>query len=274
MRIDLERAQVTLEAAAGRTAELLDSIADGDLPVKKSEWKVGEVGAHLVVVLHAFTKAAAGSFDATSPYIPDTEVFRDRLTAVTAGTLELVPERHPGTLAQLMLDAARAFLAATAGRSPDEAIRTPWYGSRASLSLDAATCLLAGEQIIHGYDIAMTVGRPWPISAADAQLTLSIVETMMPLVVNPETARGHTASYELRVRGGPRFVIRFRDGVCTVEPAGGQVIDCYLWADPAELVLVVYGRISQWRPIVRGRLLAWGRKPWLGLTFKNLFFTP
>ncbi|MGH3830982.1 MAG: maleylpyruvate isomerase family mycothiol-dependent enzyme [Pseudonocardiaceae bacterium] len=274
MRIDLERARATLEAAAGRTAELLDSIPDGDLPVARSQWSVGEVGAHLVSGLRWYTQAVAGSFDAVSPYIPDTEVFRDRLTAVTAGTLELVPERHPGALAQLVLDGSRAFLAATAGHAPDEVIRTPWYGSRASLSLGVATCLLVGEQIIHGYDIAMTVGRPWPISAADARLALSIAKTMMPLAVNPKAARGHTASYEVRVRGGPRFVVRFRNGVCTVEPAGGQLIDCHLWADPVQLVLVSYGRVSHWGPIARGRLLVWGRKPWLGLTFKNLFFNP
>ncbi|MGH3827981.1 MAG: maleylpyruvate isomerase N-terminal domain-containing protein, partial [Pseudonocardiaceae bacterium] len=230
MRIDLEQARATLEAAAGRTAELLESIPDGDLPVTKSHWSVGEVGAHLVVGLHAFTQAVAGSFDATSPYIPDTEVFRDRLTAVTAGTLALVPERHPGTLAQLVLDGARGFLAGTAGRSPDEAIRTPWYGSRATLSLGAATCLLVGEQIIHGYDIAQTVGRRWPISAEDAILTLPTA--MIPLVVNPETARGHTASYQVHIRGGPRFVIRFRNGTATVEAPSGQAIDCHLWAHP------------------------------------------
>lgn len=52
------------------------------------------------------------------------------------------------------------------------------------------------------------------------------------------------------------------------------MIDCHLWADPVDLILVIYGRISHWGPIARSRLLAWGRKPWLGLTFRNLFFNP
>ncbi|MGH3770942.1 MAG: hypothetical protein ACRDRW_06040 [Pseudonocardiaceae bacterium] len=59
-----------------------------------------------------------------------------------------------------------------------------------------------------------------------------------------------------------------------MEPPSGQVIDCHLWADPVDLILVIYGRISHWGPIARSRLLAWGRKPWLGLTFRNLFFNP
>ena len=272
MRTDLVQARATLEAAAGRAADLLHSIPEGDLPVKGSDWTVGEVGAHLVFGLQGFTQAVEGSFDTVSPYIPDTEVFRDRLTAVTAGTLELIPERNPSVLAKLVVDAAQKFLATTAGWSPDEVIRTPWYGSQAALSLGAATGLLAGEQIIHGYDIAQTVGHRWPISTGDALAALPLA--MIPLAVNPATARGHTASYEFRVRGGPRFVVRFCDGVAAVEPVGSQAIDCHLVADPVDLLLVVYGRISQWGPIARGRLLAWGRKPWLGLKFKNLFVNP
>lgn len=272
MRTDLAQARATLEAAADRTADLLHSIPDGDLPVKGSDWTVGEVGAHLVFGLQGLAQAVEGSFDTVSPYIPDTEVFRDRLTAVTAGTLELLPERRPSVLAKLVLDAAQTFLTVTAERASDEVVRTPWYGSQASLSMGGATRLLAGEQIIHGYDIAQTVAHQWPISTADAVVVLPL--EMIPLVVNPATARGHTANYEVHARGGPRFVVRFNEGVAAVEPARGQTIDCHLSADPVDLMLVVYGRISQWGPIARGRLLAWGRKPWLGLRFKNLFFNP
>jgi hypothetical protein len=57
------QARATLEATAGRTAELLDSIPDGNLPVTGSQWTVGEVGAYLVAGLGVFTQAAAGSFD-------------------------------------------------------------------------------------------------------------------------------------------------------------------------------------------------------------------
>jgi len=142
------------------------------------------------------------------------------------------------------------------------------------LSLGVATCSLVAEQVIHGYDIARTVGRPWPISTADALLILPVAVAMIPLVVNSETASGHTASYQVHVRGGPRFVVRFRDGVAVVERAVGQVVDCRLSADPGDLMLVIYGRIGQWRPIVSGRLRVWGRKPWLGLRFKSLFLNP
>ncbi len=44
VRTDLAQARATLEAAAGRTADLLDSIPGGDLPVKGSEWTVFAAG--------------------------------------------------------------------------------------------------------------------------------------------------------------------------------------------------------------------------------------
>jgi hypothetical protein len=69
-------------------------------------------------------------------------------------------------------------------------------------------------------------------------------------------------------------VLRFDDGKLTVEAANGARSDCTINADPAAFLLVGYGRQSQWAPIVRGKLLASGRKPWLGLKFAKLLVNP
>ena len=45
-------------------------------------------------------------------------------------------------------------------------------------------------------------------------------------------------------------------------------------ADPATFLLVVYGRMPLGRALLRGGILAWGRRPWLSLRFKDLFFNP
>jgi len=275
MAIDLPQARATLEQAVARTADLLASIPDGGHPVSKSDWTIGEVGAHLVWGLRAYTDAARGSFDVIRPHIPQTEHFRDRLSGTTAATLSLLPERHPGVLSTLLVDAAEKFLAVTDRRALEEHIATPWYGSHTSLSLAASTCLLTAEQIVHGYDIATTLRRRWPISRADVLIFgPTVAAEMIPKIANPATARGHTASYELRLRGGPRLVVHFRDGTPTVEPGHGQPVDCHLSAEPVNMLLVMYGRISQWGPIARGQLLTWGRKPWLALSLKDRFFNP
>jgi hypothetical protein len=36
----------------------------------------------------------------------------------------------------------------------------------------------------------------------------------------------------------------------------------------------MYWRRSQWPGILRGQLVAWGRRPWLGPRFQGLFVRP
>jgi hypothetical protein len=45
-------------------------------------------------------------------------------------------------------------------------------------------------------------------------------------------------------------------------------------ADPAALLLVLYKRRSQWPAIARGKLLAWGRRPWLAFSLAGRFHQP
>lgn len=273
--IDHAAARAALGAITPRTAELLWSLRDPHVGVKNSEWAAGDVGAHLIVALRAFAAASRGDVEGLKPFIPETEVFFERLATVTAATLVIEPERDPRALGQLLTEASEAFLSATAGLPADHVVPTPWYGSKASLPLDAATCLLLAEQLVHGYDVATTVDAPWPMRPAETCLVAGAVATMLPLVADPVAIQGKRATYDVRVRGGPRFLVRVADGKVTVEagsPAGA--VDCHLSADPAAFVLVAYGRLKQWGPIARGGLVAWGRKPWLGLRFRGLFVNP
>jgi hypothetical protein len=50
--------------------------------------------------------------------------------------------------------------------------------------------------------------------------------------------------------------------------------DCHVSADLVALLLVAYGRRSQWIPILTGKLVAWGRKPWLGPRLTGNLVTP
>jgi hypothetical protein len=50
--------------------------------------------------------------------------------------------------------------------------------------------------------------------------------------------------------------------------------DVSISADPAALLLVLYKRRSQWPAIARGKLLAWGRRPWLAFSLAGRFHQP
>ena len=261
-------------AASRRTAELLRLSGEGRLPAKGSEWTIGEVGAHLAITLQGFTYAAQGRPEMVEPYIPPTERFPDRLAAVTANTLTIEPERDPAALADVLAEGVDGFLSATANRSGSQRVPTPWYGEGVTLNLTTATGMLLGEQLLHGYDIAKAIRRPWPIDPDDARLVLGAVTSMMPLAVNPEKAANVRATYDIRVRGGPRFFVGVDKGTVQIETTMSGPVDCHISADPVALTLVAYGRISQWGPIAKADLLAWGRRPWLAFRFKSLFFDP
>jgi hypothetical protein len=51
-------------------------------------------------------------------------------------------------------------------------------------------------------------------------------------------------------------------------------VDCHVSADPVALLLIAYGRRSQWVPILTGKLIAWGRQPWLGPRLVRYLVTP
>ena len=86
-------------------------------------------------------------------------------------------------------------------------------------------------------------GRPWPVAADDARLALRAALRLTSAYVNPDTAHGHTGGYDLRIRGGPRVVIRFTDGRASLEQPGDVPVDCHILAAPGALLLVLYGRI-------------------------------
>ena len=274
--VDLDEARDALADAARRVAGLLRGAGDEhkERPVVGCRWTVGDVGAHLAVSLRCYTGAALGDVSLAAPFLADGDGFAERVAAVTAGTLGLETERRPAVLADLVEERVGGFLAATAGRAGGDAVPTPWYRPDATLSLGAATALLTGEQLVHGYDLARTLRRTWPIDPAAARLVVRAGTWMMPLAADPAALAGLRARYALSVSGGPRFEVYVDAGRLSVEGAGSGPADCHLAGEPVAFLLLGFGRIAQWGLVARGRLRVWGRRPWLALRFKNLFFNP
>jgi hypothetical protein len=139
---------------------------------------------------------------------------------------------------------------------------------------------LLNETVMHGYDIALAAGRPWRIEPARAAMVLGrfIVPVLQALdsraMVNAAKATGFRATYDIRIRGGDSFHFLFDDGELNIVEPSSRRVDCHISADPVAFLMVVWNRQSQWTAIATGKLMAWGRKPWLGPQFRPLMRNP
>ena len=260
-----------LREAAARAADLLRTVPHPDAAVPALDWTAAETAAHMVGELTDYAAFAGGERDAGPPLDPAADQTPARRNAAAnAAQLARLTERDLSRLADAVVPAADEFLAAAGRRSRDEPIRT---SNGLTMTPPVMTAALLGELLIHGLDIARTARLAWPISRTDALQVIAGVMAMVPNYLDRRRASGLHVSYELRFRGGTRYRIAIDHGTAQVTRPGPRA-DCWISADPVAFLLVGYGRTGQWAQIGRGKLVAGGRKPWLGLAFGQLITGP
>ncbi len=266
-------ARAALADAVARSAQLWRSIADPRAPVPGLAWTAAQTAAHVVGDMGEYTEALTRHVngDHAEIDIPDGSPARAR-TAVNDRHLTDISEREMRRLADMLEETAARYLAVAAAVDPSE---------RASiltadgLVLEPAvmTCLLLGEQLVHGLDIARAAHRPWSIGRDDALLVIPAVLGLAPQYLRPSRTKNLNISFELRMHGGPRYRLAIANGKGVVT-AAGEKADCVVTADPVTFLLLGMGRVPQLPQILRGRLRAGGRKPWLAAKFGTLLASP
>ena len=262
-----------LPEAAARTAALLRTVQDPNLKVPGLTWNVGETAAHMVADLELYTGLITGEQEAGGHLDDDAaEAITPSQVTGSANAVQLAEftERDPTRLADRLVPAADAFVAAAARHPAGEAVVAT---NGVPMTMPTMTATLLGEQLIHGLDIARAANTPWRVTREDALLVIAGVMAMVPDYIDRAEAAGRHISYELRLRGGPRYRLTIDDGKAAVTEPSGRV-DCRIVADPVGFLLVGYGRTGQLAQILRGKIIALGRKPWLGFAFGKLITGP
>ena len=266
--VDWAEARAAVASAGARVGTLLRSVKHPDVPAL-GDWDVTDVAVHISHTVDVITAMARGGGSIVDD-IWKLRTLTDALVkAESTRDLDLLADR---------VEASVAGFLTVMGESPDDELRG-WVVKGMEVSLSTLTCHLLNELIVHGRDIALADGQPWPIARADAALVVCgflfrVLGRLGPSMVVAEEAAGLRICMEVRVRGGCRVYVRFDDGDFSLDEKPWKTVDCRLLVDPAAFLLVAWGRIDQWRPIARGQLLAWGRKPWVGLKLRALLRNP
>jgi uncharacterized protein (TIGR03083 family) len=248
------------QAAVDRVAALMDRVPDPEAPVPGMDaWRVHDLVAHL---------ASAPTFYLGGP-TGETTFATDgsEMPSINAGN---VAELRGQSIAQLRAAFVEGYAAMCASALEPGADTERWPGHGGNLMTTVeAVALGIGELDVHGFDLARALGVPWVIPPRDVALILHGLAPIMPAWVNPATAAGHSADYEIRLRGQGAHRWRFADGALEIEPDGPWRPDVIISGAAQALLLVFYGRIGQYGPMLRGQMLAWGRRPWLALNLSK-----
>ncbi|MGH2719767.1 MAG: maleylpyruvate isomerase family mycothiol-dependent enzyme [Actinomycetota bacterium] len=264
--VAVDRAK-TEEAFLDLTAQLGEMLraagADTSTKLPRSAWSVAEAASHLVIAGRFFCELAAG---ANAFYAEGT---REALAEVNASKLQAFTDHDGAHLADALDEVARSFLTAAAGRPGTMAVKTPMGG----MDLDTLRSYVMTHTMIHGYPLARALGRGLQIPDGYVTLALPFLVAAMTAVVDGSAVGGLNASYLVHLRGGPSLGITFDHGALRVNEPAGRV-DCHLSADPVAFFLVAMGLQSQWAAIARGKMVAWGTKPWLAFRLVGYFAVP
>jgi uncharacterized protein (TIGR03083 family) len=251
--------------ATERVAELIASIPDPLAPAPNSPWTVRDFAAHLILAGSIYTDIAQGvpaPYQSTEPAYLHAEFTRRQAD---------IAETDPAKLSRLFVDAMESFLDATSDLPGDTPVIM--HGQN-PYTLAGQAGILLGEELLHGYDIATAIGRPWPLDPADTQLVLTAYAPVFGWIVNPETTRGLCAGVGIELRGVGEMTVRFTDGVFGLEEAGVGPVDATISADPVAFLLVGTNRLSRYQAIALGLLSVGGTQPDLALRFPDLFLYP
>ena len=260
----LAAARRGLTAAVERHARMIETWPAIDVPIPGSAWTARDATVHLAGSHHRHLGYVSGDT------LPAVTLDKELLDARTRGQIAENAEADPKMLAEQIRDGFAELLAVTA---PVPADRPIAYHAGLTPNLAELTCVLLGEYLLHGYDVATALRLPWPIDPDQAALVVAAYRMVYRLTFQPAAAAGLRASYRLEIPGTAPFHVTVADGSYE-EPSHPPSIDCVIAADPVTALLVQSGRLSQWPAVALGRLTFAGPHPELGPRFAELFVFP
>ena len=265
--------------ASERFVQLATSVTDPQTTMATAEWSVADTAAHLVTISRLYvsvvrTTDAPPVFPGIAAKIRATTV--DTVEALNEAMLAQLPERDLEALVRSLRSDVDQILAAAAVAGPAHLVE--WLGG-AKVPVAGLLAHFVNELLIHGWDISRATGAKWEMPPREAALFFEVFMLGMTrcglgrLLDGGGSPRDRRIAVEFRSRCTSPVTLVLRNGVINVDEEGGAP-DVHLWFDPPSLNLMLFGRISPARVVLTGKVIAWGRRPWLLPVFLRTVRTP
>jgi uncharacterized protein (TIGR03083 family) len=266
--VDLDDALARLGDLAPRVTALVRGIPRPHERTEGLDWTLAETAVHILQTFRYYESAGRGEVSAGPEVIENIPAYvaRKNLEEIAAE-----PERDPARIANGIDASIEHFLSWAKAAAPGDIAS---FSAGYSMDVTTTVCTLVGELVMHGHDIARTLGTPWNVDPRAAVFAAYSTSAALPLAFDEKAAAGVSIHADIRLRHAVPFSIRIEDGRVWSESPGIGRADVHLSADPMSYLLVGFGRTSLWPLVARGKLLAWGRKPWVMAQMPKYFLKP
>jgi uncharacterized protein (TIGR03083 family) len=216
-----------LHDASARFVEWVESVepAQASVPVPGLDWTVGETIAHVLTVVRrgfADRRRSASAWETPS---------------LNARCLDEMPVRDPQALGAMLREDVHTALDVVFPKIGDD--REFAFHGGVTTTMTPALHVVLGEFVIHGFDVARALGRPWPIFESEA-LLLVPGELLGAWV----RADAPVEEYELRLGDPPAINFGIRPGRLSVGAAADAAAGAVVIAmGAADFVLAFYNRV-------------------------------
>jgi uncharacterized protein (TIGR03083 family) len=246
---DWEWLRSQVSQASTEFQDQLKTLDDTSVRVPNLEWSVAELASHVIATrgVYGGSNEIGEAFETPTSWADFSQAARSYITSTDASELgDLLQESTEALLDDL---------------GPDPNATRMLYGIETTSAGVAAGYL--GELLLHAHDLARLTGADVEIDARQAHAIIGQYMTLAPAFVDPAKARRCAGTYHVSIRGGDDFTYVVADGRLAVTTGKPDRADARLVADPVAYVMVTMGRMGTLRAALSGRVVGYGRRPWL-----------
>jgi hypothetical protein len=233
-----------------KVADMLDGLETTEIAVPRSEWTVGEQGAHI-----AFANIGFGMFAMGLDY-PHGDGTRDGLAEANDVALIGFPERDGTALAEHLRIGITNFMRAVDAGSIHQECPSPL----GTMPLSTLTSYFLIHNLMHGCAIASGLVEDFPFKPSHLEMIWPLVIHAFPSFVNPSASQGVSGSAQMVV-GDFEAVFRMENGELSVLPGDTAPVDCVVEAEPTHFFLTLIKILTVQEAIELGYMKVSGTNP-------------